>query len=208
MQTLFTKKIYYKKFDHRIVIDIRSGGYSSPKLKPTGEIIEWLLNRRYPEGNWRSMSTYSYIHSTYQCSVFSKGPELYEYLKEQIGEEYITIFEKPMSEEHVALLEGNDKLVTRKQLFYGRYRMCLRVNHIQLGKWQTSSENVKEMQAWCDEQFGTDQERCLVSGWSRGNFYFKDPKDALLFKLTWGGQDVKTERVITLAELEATTETA
>jgi len=203
METQFTKKIYYKKYDHRLVINARTSGYREPVIKPTAETVEWLLNKRFPDGGWRTVSTYSYVHKSQQCSVFFKDPVVFEYLKEQVGEDFISVLEKPLSAEHTQMLESNDKLITRKQLFYSKYRMCLRVSHTRLSYWQTSSENVREMQAWCKEQFGDDQERCMMSGWSRGNFYFKDPKDALLFKLTWGGQDVKTERVITVAELEA-----
>lgn len=207
MLNLFTKKIYYKKFNHRMVINTRSR--TAPAKQPTAEIIEWLLVRKFgnsakPSMPWRGLSTYSYIDGTYNYTVFFKDMEVFDYINDMAGE-FIEILEKPMSDEHTEMLESNDKLITRKQLFYGKYRMCLRVSPEQIGKWQTSSKNIDQIKIWCREQFGDDREnadRYMMSGWSKGNFYFADPKDAILFKLTWGNQDVKTERVITHAELE------
>lgn len=204
MQIQFTKKIYHKKFDHRLVLSIRHG--NGDKKKPTAEVIEWLMANKFDKADWRGTTTYSYVYGTSQYTVYFKKAEVLEYLQQTIAADFISMLEKPLDEEHTKLLESNDKLVTRKQLFYGKYRMCLRVAPEQLSTWQTSTANITKIKEWCTEQFGHwvgHQDRYMISGWSKGNFYFADPKDALLFKLTWGGQDVKTERVITVAELEA-----
>lgn len=212
MEIQFTKKIYYKRYDHRFVINIRSGYSTDKRNQPTGEVVEWLLKRKFTDDKaWRAMATYSYVTKTNQYSVFCKGSEIFDYLKDEIGEEFINLLEKPLNDDHVSMLESNDKLVTRKQLFYGKYRMCLRVSPEQISSWQTSTANIQKIKDWCREQFGNEfhnSDRYMISGWSKGNFYFADPKDALLFKLTWGGQDVKTERVITVAELKAAEEEA
>jgi len=205
METLYTKKIYYKKYDHRLVVKTKDYRVGEDKQTPTVEVIQWLMAKRFPDTSWRTSTSYSYITKSSHYAVFFKGPEAYEYLREQIGEKYIIAYERPMNEEHTALLEGNDKLVTRKQLFYGKYRMCLRVSPERISAWQTSSSNIRKIKEWCVEQFGDEREnadRYMISGYSKGNFYFATPSDALLFKLTWGGQDVKTERVVLVSELE------
>lgn len=204
MQVLFTKKIYHKKFDHRLVIAIR--GNVGDKKKPTGEVIEWLLTNKFDKTDWRGTTTYSYITRSSQYTVYFKKPEVLAFLKDAIANEYFNELERPMDEEHSQLLHSNDKLVTRKSLFYNKYRVCLRVSPEVLSAWQTSTANIQKIKDWCREQFGHEWDngdRYAMSGWSKGNFYFADPSDALLFKLTWGGEDVKTERVITVAELEA-----
>lgn len=210
MKELYTKKIYYKEFTHRLVIDCTGTAVSQNSRKydpcaPTGSVIYWLLNKKFGGKVWKGLSTYSYINGVTSYSVFFKSKAILDYLEEQIGPKYFIELEKPMDANHVEMLESNDKLVTRKQLFYGKYRMCLRVSPERLSAWQTSTQNIQEIKKWCRKQFGHEydaRDRYSMSGYAKGNFYFADAKDALLFKLTWGGQDVKTERVVTYAELE------
>lgn len=203
MKKLYTKKIYHKKFDHRIVFNTRqSNRVRQDKKQPTAETIEWLLANNFKDDQWRSFSTYAYVNHVYTITVYCKGPVVKDFLLKNVDNKYISELEEPMDAEHSELLSSNDKLVTRKDLFFKKYRMCLRVSPTQISAWQTSTDNIRKMQEWCVEQFGNDSDRYQTSGWARGNFYFADPKDALLFKLTWGGDDVKTERVITVDELE------
>jgi len=210
MEELYTKKIYYKKFTHRVVIDCTGAAVTQNSKKydpkaPTGSVVFWLLSNKFNPKEWQGLSTYSYIKGTTSYSVFFKDKKVLDYLERNIGQTYFQILEKPLDDNHVELLENNDKLVTRKQLFYGKYRMCLRVSPKMVNKWQTSTTHIQEMKTWCRDQFGSPYEardRYMMSGCRKGNFYFAEAKDALLFKLTWGGEDVQTERVVTYKELE------
>lgn len=206
MQKLYTKKIYYQIYTHRLSIccDNPTGRTNDP-LAPNQQVITWLLNNKFGPKAYKGLASYSYVYNKHSYTVFFKDQAILEYLQQYIPEKYYLQLESPMDEEHVALLESNDKLVTRKQLFYGKYRVVLRVSPTKLTAWQVSTENINEIKAWCRNQFDLQRsdanDRFMMSGWTKGNFYFADPKDALLFKLTWGGQDVKTERVVLYSEL-------
>jgi hypothetical protein len=205
MKLEFTKKIYYKKFDHRVVIltrSYRASKYSDFKI-PTSECLEWLMATKFDRAEWKGLTSYSYVHNQQSYTIYFKDTKVLDFLKSQLGEDGIEVLERPIDEEHSRMLTDNDKLVTRKSLFYGKYRMVLRVAPERLSQWQTSTKNIQEMRGWCHKQFGLDDSKYSINGYSRGNFYFAEVKDALLFKLTWGGEDVKTERVITVAEVEA-----
>lgn len=210
MKTQFTRKIYHKKFDHRLVIKVRSSSsrrYEALK-QPTSEVMEWLLASKFDRQDWKAHASYSYITYDQNYTIYFSDTKVLDFVKEQVDGQYLELLEKPLDAEHTKMLKDNTKLITRKTLFYGRYRMALRVAPKRLSQWQTSTQNIKEMKAWCEEQFGEDPNKYSVQGYARGNFYFAEASDALLFKLTWGGDDVQTERVVTVAELEAMRENA
>lgn len=206
MKNLFTRKIYHGKFDHRVTLKARHANGQNKDI-PSADVVDWLLHKEFKstEIKYRTLNTYSYINSTYTVSVYFKDAKVMEMLQKNIAADYFIEFEKPMDESHTALLESNDKLLTRKQLFFDKYRMVLRVKPQKKNSWSYDFTRIREIKAWCIEQFGSERansDRYMMGGHSNGNFYFADTKDALLFKLTWGGEDVKTERVITHAELE------
>lgn len=210
MKTEFTRKIYHKKFDHRLVIKVRSNSprkYEGLK-QPTSEVIEWLLACKFDRQDWKAHASYSYVNYNQNYTIYFTDTKVLDFIKEQVDAQYLELLEKPIDAEHTKMLMDNTKLVTRKTLFYGKYRMALRVAPKRLSQWQTSTQNIKDMKAWCVEQFGQDASKYCVQGYARGNFYFAQASDALLFKLTWGGDDVQTERVVTVAELEAMRENA
>lgn len=206
MQKLYTKKIYYKVYTHRLSICCDNPtGKTTDHNAPSSQAITWLLNNKFGHQSYKGLASYSYINNKHSYTIFFKDQAILEYLREFIPEKYMLQLEEPIDDEHIALLESNDKLITRKQLFYGKYRMCLRVAPTRLTAWQVSTQNIDEIKRWCRDQYdlsrGDSNDRFMMSGWSKGNFYFAEPKDALLFKLTWGGQDVKTERVVLYSEL-------
>jgi len=209
MEELYTKKIYYKKFTYRLVIDctgtfVTHGSKRYDSRAPTSSVIFWLMNKKFPTSSWKGLGSYSYITGTTSYTVFFKDKEILDYLEGEIGQKYFLALEKPLDDNHIEMLESNDKLVTRKQLFYGKYRLVLRVGPERINGWQIKTDNIQKIKQWCRDQFGNYYEardRYMMSGYRRGNFYFADPKDALLFKLTWGGQEVETERVVTYDEL-------
>ena len=211
MKELFTKKIYYKKFNHRLAIMVRR--HNTDNKSPTPEVIEWLLNRKFPKG-WRGMTSSSYA-TPYRWgrkpdknlyTVFFKDPEVYNFLQGIIGQDYFDEFEKPMDEQHTQMLE-KEKVVTRTKLFYDKYRIALRVPAKYKNR-QAITSHLLEMKVWCNSQFGQEGATYRTSIWTNGTFYFAEPKDAIMFKLVWG-EDIKTtERVVLISEMEAAREEA
>lgn len=213
MRELVTKKIYYKKFNHRLAIKtkIKYGDVKSP----TPEVIEWLLNRKFAN-DWRATTSSSYEGayvwgrkpSKNLYTVFFSKPEVFDFLEGIIGRDYFDEYEKPLDASHTALME-KDKVITRTKLFYDKYRIAIRVSaKRKAGPFGSSSTtHIREMQDWCVDQFGDESanlDRYKTHIWTNGTFYFTDPKDAVLFKLVFGEEIKATERVVLVSELEAT----
>lgn len=201
MDELFTKKIYYRKYDHRLVIKCRNGRHNDI-LAPTGEVVTWLLNQDYKDA-WRGISSYGYVDKIQYFTVFFKNPAIFDYIKERIKPQFLTEYEKPMDEQHTEMLE-KEKVVVRKQLFHNKYRIAIRCEPINRGgRWDTT--HMQEMKKWCELQYGREydnKDRYKMSGWHNTSFFFADPKDAVMFKLVH--QDIKrTERCVLVSEMEA-----
>lgn len=210
MKELFTRKIYYKKYDHRLAIKTRKSQLH--KSVPNRDIIEWILNSKF-KGSWRGVasssgSSWYRTHKPLQniYTVFFKDPAIFEYLEKTIGLEHFEEFEKPIDEAHSELLE-REKVVTRKQLFHRRYRFVFRIPaKFAPGRSRFSTTHLDEMEAWCKKQFGRaseNRDKYYIQRWSTGTFYFAQASDAVMFKMVWSDNIGVSERVVLVSELEA-----
>ena len=209
MKELFTRKIYYKKFNHRLAIMVRR--HTTDTKSPTPEIIEWLMNRKFAK-QWRGMTSSSYEGSwswgrkpsKNLYTLFFTDPAAFDYLESIIGRDYFDEYEKPMDEQHTEMLE-KEKVITRSKLFYDKYRIAIRVPAKYQNR-QSTTAHLREMQEWCVSQYGRESDNQSIyrtSIWTNGTFYFADPKDAIMFKLVFGEEIKATERVVLVSELEA-----
>lgn len=211
MKELVTRKIYYKKYNHRLAIKTRKN--QNKITDPTPEIVEWLLATKFGK-NWRGITSTSYEgHWSWHrgpsmklYTVFFRDPKIFEYLESAIGRDNFLEYEKPLDEAHTEQME-REKVVTRTQLFYKKYRIAFRVPAKTIkNKQGSSTAHFKEMMAWCEDQFGSrsdNREKYCVQYYTNGTFYFADTKDAMLFKMTWSDNIGSTERVVLVSELEA-----
>lgn len=211
MKELFTKKIYYKKFNHRLAIRTRS--QQKQTKAPTPEVIEYLMNMKFGK-EWRGITSSSYEGSWHRnrrpsinlYTVFFKNPEVFDYLEGIVGRDQFHEYEKPMDDAHTEQME-REKVITRTQLFHKKYRIAFRVP-VKTAKRTPgySTAHLQEMEDWCVSQFGPvkdNRDRYHVQRWTNGTFYFADPKDAVMFKMVWSENIGVSERVVLVSELEA-----
>jgi hypothetical protein len=202
MQEFFTKKLYYKKYNHRILFKCQKSGVKDT-LAPSGEIITWLLDQKFA-GQWRGITSYAYDTKQTSYTIFFKNPDIYEHLAGLVDAKYFVEYEKPLDDQHTQMLE-TEKVVTRKTLFHGKYRIACRVDAKYKSRYNYSQQHIREMEAWCKEQFGSpysNRDRYRVNSWQNATFFFAEPRDATLFKLTHS--DIRlTERVVLISEMEA-----
>jgi hypothetical protein len=211
MKETFTKKIYYKKFNHRLAIICRKN--NREPQKPTPEILEWLLNIKFGKNNWRGITSSSYEGPyTWQrrpaknlYTVFFKDPEVFTYLAGIVGQDSFDEYERPMDDKHTEMLE-REKVITRKILFHNKYRIAIRVPARKSTTYPgTTTKHLDEMEEWLTDNLGKrweSQDIYMVNRWTNGTFYFTNPKDAMLFKLVWGEYIGATERVVLISEME------
>ena len=194
MQESFIQKLYYGKFTHKAVIKCRN--HRGKVTQPTGEVVEWLMAKKFKKDEWKGLHTWE--RTGYRYTVYFKGEDVLKFLIDQITEEFIVSTEKPMSTEHLKVLE-TEKVVTRRKLFYDKYRFAVRVSpKRQAGVWK--SEAVQEMCEWCQENFGAAGDRYTMTYHSNASFFFRDANDVMLFKLSH--HDIKTtERVMLFSEI-------
>jgi hypothetical protein len=169
---------------------------------PTPSTIEWLIARSGLGG--KMVTGYSWQGDVSTNSVFGKDLQLINHLQEMIDSKYLLELEKPLDEHHSQMLREDGKLITRKTLLHGKYRVSIRIHPSQAGnRWVQNYRKIKEIREWFDQQFGDDIDRatCFIS--TKANFHFRDAKDAMLLKLVWGGETpMKMERILTFDELK------
>lgn len=210
MKELFTKKIYYKKYDHRLAIVVRSSRRADAK-RATPEIIEWLLDQKF-EGQWRGISTssypegYTWPRSSYKnlYTIFFKDAKVFDYLEGLLGRDCFEEYEKPMDEKHTEMLE-TEKVITRKNLFYDKYRIAARIP-TRRSNTGVQTSHLVDMVGWCKDQFGSayeNKDKYRVHTWNNGTFYFAEPRDAMMFKLVFSEYIGSMDRVVLVSELEA-----
>lgn len=209
MKELVTRKIYYKTYDHRLVINLRK--YKHQKKIPTQEIVEWILNSKF-EKQWRGIESaandgwFTSKSAVLSYTIFFKDPAIFDLLSETIGKDNFTEYEKPIDKDHTEQMV-REKVITRERLFFKKYRIAFRVP-VRRAKHRSgySTAHISEMQDWCKEQFGPallNDDRYRVQRWTNGTFYFADTKDAILFKMAWSDYIGSSERIVLISELEA-----
>jgi len=207
MKSLTTKKLYYKSYDHRLVIKCRVE--SNDTSLPSSDTIAWIMEQKFP-GKYRINSS---NHYSWKCQgtkwkhykvesqkiVFFKDPEAFEALKSTIGEQFFTEYEKPASAAHKQTLE-KEKVITRSSLFYGKYRYVVRFKiKVVGGVWTTS--HIVDAKKWAEEYFGKDPERIKINTNWNGSFFFANASDAMIFKLSQTEFE-SMERIVLLSEIE------
>jgi hypothetical protein len=209
MREVFTKKIYYKRFNHRLAIKCR---HDNKDVKaPTPEIIEWLMNRKF-QAHWRGMASSSFTGtwnwnqkpSKNLYTVFFTDPQVLEYLEKSLGSDYLEEYERPMNSKHTQMLE-EEKVITRSSLFHGTYRIAIRVSAKKSRDLPGClTDHLVEMRQWCASQFGDEadnQDIYRTYIWTNGTFYFARPKDAIMFKMVFSEYIGGTERIVLLDEV-------
>jgi hypothetical protein len=191
------------------VIKLRK--YKKQKKVPTQEVIEWILNTKF-ENQWRGIEStanndwFSSKSIVLHYTVFFKDPAIFDLLSETIGQENFEEYEKPIDKQHTEQM-AREKVITRSQLFFKKYRIAFRIPVRRTrGRTGFTTSHITQMQEWCEDQFGpqiNNDDRYRIQRWTNGTFYFADPKDAILFKMTWSDNIGSSERVVLVSELEA-----
>jgi hypothetical protein len=207
MKEEFTKKIYYKKFNHRLVIKCRTPNGANKKL-PSPEIIQWSL-RGLDKASYRGITSNTYSWSSYSITdtrftLFFKDPKVKTMVEGVIGAENIETFERPMDEAHTDMLM-RDKVVVRKSLFFGKFGFVMRASpRKEPGSYQRNSLHIQEMLEWCKDHFGTQRSKdWKANHWHNASFFFREANDAMLFKLTFGEDIDQSEKIVLVKEMEA-----
>lgn len=204
MKELFTKKIYYKKYSHRLQIKCKySGATGRTKTWPTSDTIEWVVAQKFPD-QFRGRENINYYGGRPSFyTLFFSNEEIFEFAKATFGD-LLDEYERPMNSNHIEILEkGRDKVVTREKLFYDAYRVVIRISPPSDWAQQKKSQNyIRELQDWCKDNLGPEGDAWRISGYWNKNLYFKEANDAMLCKLTFSDYIRTTETVRLLSEIQ------
>jgi hypothetical protein len=210
MKKLATSKIYYKKFNHRMVIKTKSGRnggyYKKHKDYPTqGEVYRFLDKEML--GEYRSLTNsgyYDYLGGILKISVFYTDEDswLLDSVLEQWSEDIVDIAEAPVSDSHTELLEGDTQVVVRESLFLKKFRYKLGLMNPSRSFY--NMDYLDDADGWCEEQLGDRKDKWNRTYCSNASYYFNDIKDVMMFRLAFNGTS-KVMKVVLASELTSTT---
>lgn len=216
MKELFTSKLYYGKFTHRVVISC-TFSRNPPNRIPYFDVFDFVkanleakkYRTRYDGSTHHRRDGNRRRSVRGAISIYFKDEAFLERLLEKYQEIDIVSVERPLNSAHTEVLE-TERVLVRKTLFHNKYRYCIRTNSIRKpGMYNYSRSHIEEMYLWHKETFpelveGTDYR--IYRGWN-ANFFFANPKDAMLMKLVWSSSIESTDRIMLLSELEQTANT-
>ena len=204
MKELFTKKIYYKKYSHRLQIKCKySNATGRTKSWPTADTIEWIVEQKFP-GQFRGRENINYYGGRPSFyTLFFSNEEIFEFAKATFGD-LLDEYERPMNANHIEILEkGRDKVITREKLFYDKFRVVIRMElPSEFSQSRKAQNYFQEVRKWCRDQLGNEGEVWRASGYWNKNLYFKEANDAMLCKLTFSDYIRTTETIRLLSEIQ------
>jgi hypothetical protein len=169
-------------------------------------VIKWVLAQKFNKADYRGTESDKWAwvvnrwaaERTYYTLFFS-DPEIFDHIKSTIGEQYLVEYEKPLDSQHSEMLE-KEKVITRKKLFYDKYRFAVRAK-LKTQRGQYDSSHINKMNLWCQEYFeGREGDYRANTDWN-ASFFFLNANDAMMFKLS-NSDFSSTERIVLISELE------
>lgn len=214
MKEKYTEKLYYKAYDHRVSIHCRAHHqkWRSKTMSRFNGCPTWDEAEEFVKNNSGDIDHRTRCTSTWNSKipgrhfvVYFKDPQMLEILKNQYSD-YIDVVERPLNSDHSELL-SKERVLTRKTLFHGKFRYCFRAKpKVIPGTYRTNNSELKEMADWVRSTFKDSKEYTdfqIHSGWSF-NYFFSNPQDAMLFKLTWNDHIDQCDRIKLISEIEET----
>lgn len=204
MKELFTQKLFFGKYDHRVTMNVAHyHRHGENSIFPHPIIVEYLIKELDPKDGIRIR--HSSVYSTKrpsQHTLYFADKRILAMLQERFGEHLVEVM-KPVSDDHTQALVA-DKVLVREKFFHGKYRFCIRASRRHIpNTYKSTSAHLDEMVKWCKETFKHLDERVdyyIYDGWTK-SFFFTNPADVLLMKLTWADDIDRTERIMLLSEL-------
>ena len=210
-----TSKLYYGKFDHKVIVLSRTIRERSAKFKERPLEVDVIkVIDEATDGKFRSRTQQhmlkkkrrGWIRDGHATSLYFSGAEVLDKIKSTYPDGIVMV-ERPLNDEHSEML-SKDKVITRKSLFHRKYRYCVRVV-ANYHYFRADKSKLKEIAEWHQTTFehlksGVDYH--TYSGWNKTNYFFKEAKDAMMMKLTWGEHISETERIVLLDEVNTGTE--
>jgi hypothetical protein len=210
MKETFTKKLYYKKWDHKVIFRASTEWVSSrnpiAKTRVHPFLVYDAIDIKLDVDQYRTLESSAWSKKEYAVTVFFKDPEVLELLKEKF-DYAIESIEKPASPAHSEALE-KERLIIREKLYYDTYRCAVRIkpdDGYDENGWNSRYQQFDELKKWV----ASTQKTCGRSGsdhvrinkeWNMTIFY-KDPADAMLFRLTWPDCVKHVDRIKLITEL-------
>jgi hypothetical protein len=207
MQEKFTEKLFFGKYDHRVTVKCSSWNRQSSEFMHPA-VIDYLLKGITTPDKFRVRHSFCYSGSNWRSkeqsdlrTYYFDDPALLVFFQEKMPAclEEVT---RPKNKDHSEALT-KERVLVRSKLFHNKYRYCIRTKARWMpGTHRNSTEHMQAMVAWAEKHFegkGKD-ELYIYKGWTC-NFYFSNPADAMIMKLTWGDDIENTDRIKLIGEI-------
>lgn len=206
----YTQKLYYKKWDHKVVLRVSHewhSRHSQVKRKSANStVLLDFVDQHMEQDQYRSLesTTWSGRHYTMFKTIFFKDPKLLDLLKGKF-EHAIESIEKPMDAKHQEALQ-TERCIIRKKLFYDTYRYAMRIKTSNTyPASQSRYKTFDELEKWVklkQAQVGrpTRDHFRINREWNM-TVFFTDAQDAMLFRLSWPDNIDRVDRIKLLSEV-------
>lgn len=200
----FTKKLYHKRFTHRMYIKVENS-FIKNSVYPPAAVVSWIVNKTGVD--YKTQSSYHRVPNgrgwnyRYQnfITVFYSDEALTDILKKEFGQAIIEL-ERPRDSAHLQILQ-TEKVLTRKALFFKKFRVVCRTTPRLDSHGYLDKNHIAEMKSWCEENLSKGDWRA-DSNWNSTSFFFVDRKSAMHFKIVWNLDIKSTERIVLLDEID------
>lgn len=200
MKELVTRKLYYKKWTHRVCFRVERNWYPEAtrrqRKKVTPYIIYEELGADWSEKDYRTLESSTWSARDYSLTVYFKDEKILELLKSKF-DYAIEEIEKPESDKHIQALE-TEKCLVREKYFYDTYPYAIRIKP-DTSNWGSRKTQFDRLIKWVNtaqknvKRTGKDYVR-INSEWNM-TIFFQNAQDAMLFRLS-NPDDIKSvERI-------------
>lgn len=204
MKQLITQKLFFDHYDHRVTMNVAHQWRQNDTSKyPHPEVVERLIRELDPKHGIRVRHSPVLGRKPSQHCIYFADKRVLELLHAKFGD-FITEVMQPLNENQTAAMKA-DQVLVRKSLFHGKYRYCIRTSRRHIpGTYKSTSAHMTAMVEWCKEAFKDrveKQDYYIYNGFTK-NFFFNNPADVLLMKLTWADDIDRTERILLQSEVQ------
>lgn len=206
MKKQITEKLFFKKYDHRVIINVADyqRSHRDEKGRPHPAVLEYLIDELEPNKGvkYRHEHSYYWNKTPARHTIYFADKRILELILSKFADHVVSLCE-PVSDAHSEAMD-KEKVIVRKSFFHGKYPYCVRTSRKYVpNTHRTTSKHMEDMVKWCEETFPhlvSGQDYYIYKGWNK-SFFFKNPADVLLMKLTWGEDIDRTERIKLIEDL-------
>lgn len=200
MKEAITKKLYYKKWSHKVVFKATDKWASLKRIQGKA-VVPAILYHVLEEkkfSDFKAVEAYDWSPAHHTLTLFFKDEKILDLVKKKFSKS-IDLIEKPRDAAHMSAME-TEKCIIREKYFYDLYPYAIRIKPPAKDRYQVFDE----LTQWSEDYLKTVG-RCgpnhyhVNREWNM-TIFFADAQDAMMFRLSNPDHVKQVERIKLLSE--------